>query len=272
MFASAAADAIVTDVDVWNINSVESVALEYSRYNNNVTDFYVADPFRSSDHDPAILGLNLAGPAEPTPVPTTEPTPAPTPVPTTAPTTAPTTEPTPAPTTAPTPAPTTAPTPAPTPTPTVPAATAPGTAPTAAPESALTNALRDKISTNASRYAAGSAITITAGSQHAGTFVSAWVRSTPVNLGGWLQVSTAGTVTTALPKDLAAGTHRIIVQDAAGAVIGWTEITIVAAGTAATGTLANTGVDSTPALGGALLLLLLGALLLRRRRSAVSGA
>jgi hypothetical protein len=29
-------------------------------------------------------------------------------------------------------------------------------------------------------------------------------------------------VTTALPKDLPAGTHRIIVLDAAGAVIGWT--------------------------------------------------
>ena len=252
VFASAAADAIVSDVDVWNINSVESVALEYSRYNNNVTDFYVADPFRSSDHDPAILGLNLASPTEPTPGPTTEPTPVPT------------TEPTPVPTTAPTPAPTT--------TPTVPAATAPGVAPTAAPESALTEALRNKISTNASRYAAGSAITITAGSQHAGEFVSAWVRSTPVNLGGWLQVNAAGTVTTALPKDLAAGTHRIIVQDAAGAVIGWTEITIVPAGTAATGTLASTGVDSTPALAGALLLLMLGALLVRRRRSAVSGA
>ncbi|TFD85019.1 ExeM/NucH family extracellular endonuclease [Cryobacterium lactosi] len=236
VFASAEADAVVSDVDVWNINSVESVALEYSRYNNNVTDFYVADPFRSSDHDPAILGLNLASPTEPTPVPTTEPTP----VPTT--------------------------------TPTVPAATAPPVAPTAAPESALTAALRDTISTNASRYAAGSAITITVPSQHAGEFVSAWVRSTPVNLGGWLQVSAAGTVTTALPKDLTAGTHRIIVQDAAGAVIGWTEITVVAAGTAATGTLASTGVDTAPALVGALLLLMLGALLMRRRRAAGSGA
>jgi MYXO-CTERM domain-containing protein len=240
VFASPEADAVVSDVDVWNINSVESVALEYSRYNNNVTDFYVADPFRSSDHDPAILGLNLASPTEPTPVPTPVPTTEPTPVPTT--------------------------------TPTVPAATAPSVAPTAAPESALTAALRDTISTNASRYAAGSAITITVPSQHAGEFVSAWVRSTPVDLGGWLQVSTEGTVTTALPKDLTAGTHRIIVQDAAGAVIGWTEITIVAPGTAATGTLASTGVDTSPALVGALLLLMLGALLMRRRRAAGSGA
>ncbi|WP_104177873.1 ExeM/NucH family extracellular endonuclease [Cryobacterium sp. Y50] len=62
VFASPEADATVNDVDIWNINSVESVALEYSRYNNNVTDFYVADAFRSSDHDPVVLGLNLATP------------------------------------------------------------------------------------------------------------------------------------------------------------------------------------------------------------------
>ncbi|WP_104166028.1 ExeM/NucH family extracellular endonuclease [Cryobacterium sp. N22] len=261
VFASPEADAVVTDVDVWNINSVESVALEYSRYNANVTDFYVADAYRSSDHDPAILGLNLATPTtEPTPVPTTGPTPVPT------------TEPSPVPTTAPTPVPTTAPTPVPTTVPTVPATTVPAAAPTAAPESALTAALRDKISTNASRYTAGSAITITAGTPHAGEIVSAWVRSTPVNLGGWLQASAAGTVTTALPTDLAAGTHRIILQDAAGAVIGWTEITVVAAGSAATGTLASTGIESAPALAGALLLLLLGVLLARRRRSTLPGA
>ncbi|SEM85249.1 ExeM/NucH family extracellular endonuclease [Cryobacterium luteum] len=62
VFASPEADATVNAVDVWNINSVESVALEYSRYNNNVTDFYVADAYRSSDHDPVVLGLNLAAP------------------------------------------------------------------------------------------------------------------------------------------------------------------------------------------------------------------
>ncbi len=59
VFASAAANKTVNDVDVWNINSSESVALEYSRYNANVTDFYRADQYRASDHDPLILGLNL---------------------------------------------------------------------------------------------------------------------------------------------------------------------------------------------------------------------
>lgn len=59
VFASPAADQTVNDVDVWNINSGESVALEYSRYNSNVTDFYRADMYRASDHDPLVLGLNL---------------------------------------------------------------------------------------------------------------------------------------------------------------------------------------------------------------------
>ncbi len=59
VLASPAADQTVNDVDIWNINSPESVALEYSRYNSNVTDFYVANQYRASDHDPLILGLNL---------------------------------------------------------------------------------------------------------------------------------------------------------------------------------------------------------------------
>ncbi|WP_434995881.1 ExeM/NucH family extracellular endonuclease [Arthrobacter sp. Ld5] len=60
ILASPTADATVSGVDTWNINSVESVALEYSRYNNNVTDYYRADPYRASDHDPVIVGLDLA--------------------------------------------------------------------------------------------------------------------------------------------------------------------------------------------------------------------
>lgn len=60
ILASTTADATVSGVDTWNINSVESVALEYSRFNNNVTDYYRADPYRASDHDPVIVGLDLA--------------------------------------------------------------------------------------------------------------------------------------------------------------------------------------------------------------------
>jgi 5'-nucleotidase len=53
----------VTGADVWNINTVEPIALEYSRYNYNATDFYAPDPYRSSDHDPLLVGLNLPDPA-----------------------------------------------------------------------------------------------------------------------------------------------------------------------------------------------------------------
>ncbi|HSK33494.1 MAG TPA: 5'-nucleotidase C-terminal domain-containing protein, partial [Propionicimonas sp.] len=59
ILASPAANSIVTGADIWNINSVESVALEYSRYNNNVTDYYAPDQFRASDHDPVVVGLDL---------------------------------------------------------------------------------------------------------------------------------------------------------------------------------------------------------------------
>ncbi|MDE8587482.1 ExeM/NucH family extracellular endonuclease [Arthrobacter sp. NQ4] len=59
VLASPAANGVVTGADIWNINSVESVALEYSRYNNNVTNYYAPDQFRASDHDPVVVGLNL---------------------------------------------------------------------------------------------------------------------------------------------------------------------------------------------------------------------
>ena len=44
---------------MWNLSSVEPVALEYSRYNYNATDFYDSGPYRSSDHDPLVVGLDL---------------------------------------------------------------------------------------------------------------------------------------------------------------------------------------------------------------------
>jgi 5'-nucleotidase len=53
-----------TGSNIWSINSPESIALEYSRYNYHGTLFYAADQFASSDHDPVILGLkaNVAPP------------------------------------------------------------------------------------------------------------------------------------------------------------------------------------------------------------------
>ena len=59
ILGNAAAMKTVTGADVWNISSVESVALEYSRFNYNATDFYDPGPYRSSDHDPLVVGLDL---------------------------------------------------------------------------------------------------------------------------------------------------------------------------------------------------------------------
>ena len=59
IFASAAAVTDVSAVDIWNVNAYESIAFEYSRFNYNATDFYSADAYRSSDHDPILVGINL---------------------------------------------------------------------------------------------------------------------------------------------------------------------------------------------------------------------
>ncbi len=62
VLANSTALAQVTGAHVWNINSVESVAYEYSRYNYNATDFYAPNPFRSSDHDPLLVGFDVPAP------------------------------------------------------------------------------------------------------------------------------------------------------------------------------------------------------------------
>lgn len=47
-----------TGADIWEINAGESVALEYSRYNTHGTLFYAPDAYRSSDHDPVLVGFD----------------------------------------------------------------------------------------------------------------------------------------------------------------------------------------------------------------------
>ncbi|MFF5790575.1 ExeM/NucH family extracellular endonuclease [Paeniglutamicibacter sp. NPDC012692] len=59
VLASPAAEAVVTGADIWNINSAESVAMGYSRYRYNATDFYDSSAFAASDHDPVVVGLDL---------------------------------------------------------------------------------------------------------------------------------------------------------------------------------------------------------------------
>ncbi|WP_343319220.1 ExeM/NucH family extracellular endonuclease [Arthrobacter sp. TMP15] len=60
ILASPAANSLITGADIWNINSAESVAMGYSRYNTNITNFYTPDQFSASDHDPVLVGLNMS--------------------------------------------------------------------------------------------------------------------------------------------------------------------------------------------------------------------
>ncbi|KQY20513.1 multifunctional nuclease/2',3'-cyclic-nucleotide 2'-phosphodiesterase/5'-nucleotidase/3'-nucleotidase [Cellulomonas sp. Root485] len=53
-----------TGADIWEINAEESIALEYDRYNYHGTLFYDDDFYRSSDHDPVVVGL-VEGAAKP---------------------------------------------------------------------------------------------------------------------------------------------------------------------------------------------------------------
>ncbi|MFL6003668.1 MAG: ExeM/NucH family extracellular endonuclease, partial [Nocardioides sp.] len=79
VLANDAALGTVTGAHVWNINSVEPVALEYSRFNYNLTDFFEASPYRASDHDPLLVGVDTSGPAVATTA-TAEVSPSPVPV------------------------------------------------------------------------------------------------------------------------------------------------------------------------------------------------
>lgn len=47
----------LTGSGVWNINSVEPVLREYSRYKSTLVDYYRTDLYRASDHDPVVVGL-----------------------------------------------------------------------------------------------------------------------------------------------------------------------------------------------------------------------
>ena len=64
VFANRSAMKLVTGAGVWDINGDESIAFEYSRRNYNVVDFYDTSPYRSSDHDPVVVGLDT-GPRGP---------------------------------------------------------------------------------------------------------------------------------------------------------------------------------------------------------------
>ena len=71
VFANAAAKSLLAGVTSWAVNAQESVAFEYSRAGMNAHLRIEADnPYRSSDHNPEIIGLTLL-----TPTPGADPSP-----------------------------------------------------------------------------------------------------------------------------------------------------------------------------------------------------
>ncbi|MFJ3029648.1 ExeM/NucH family extracellular endonuclease [Curtobacterium sp. NPDC087080] len=188
VLASPAALAAVTGVDIWNINSTESVGLEYSRHNVNVSDLYRDDVYRASDHDPILVGFDLA--ADETPTPGDGEMPAP--------------------------GTGTGTTPAP--------GTGVGQAPAAPSASSLTGANRGGVTAPASARA-GETITVGVGSALAGQRVSVWLYSDPVLLGTAV-VAADGTVRVTIPPSTTTGQHRLAVTAADGSLVGWTDIRI----------------------------------------------
>ncbi|MCY4726292.1 ExeM/NucH family extracellular endonuclease [Nocardioides sp. STR2] len=70
VFANAAAKAMVTGVDLWEINANESVFYQYSRYNYVGTNLYTPEVYASSDHNPEVVGIKV--PVKPEPPATVE--------------------------------------------------------------------------------------------------------------------------------------------------------------------------------------------------------
>ena len=69
VFANSAAHPLITEVKSWAVNAQESIAFEYSRANYNAYLAFEADnPYRASDHNPEIIGLNLITPIAQPPV------------------------------------------------------------------------------------------------------------------------------------------------------------------------------------------------------------
>lgn len=110
----------------------------------------------------------------------------------------------------------------------------------------------------------GQAVTITVPSAAPGQAVHVWMFSTPTDLGA-ATVTAARTVTATIPASAPLGVHRIVVTDAAGSVLGWTEITVDASSLASTGGNAG-GLPLLVIV--AVLSLLIGAGIVRRRRDA----
>lgn len=101
---------------------------------------------------------------------------------------------------------------------------------------------------------------ISVGDRYAGRYVGALVHSVPRNL-GWHLADERGRVAVTVPDDLEPGAHRLILVDAAGALIGSLAITVTADGAV---TVSPAAAFALPATGGSIpaAAVALGALLL----------
>jgi uncharacterized protein len=63
-FASASLNAQVTGMTIWHINADEPNVIDYNT-ENKPDDRYAPTPFRSADHDPVLVGLNLTADVAP---------------------------------------------------------------------------------------------------------------------------------------------------------------------------------------------------------------
>lgn len=127
------------------------------------------------------------------------------------------------------------------------------------PGTSLTNDNRGGATGSTAAANPGDSITITVGTQHAGTRVEVWMYSTPTLIGSGT-LNAAGSITVTIPKDTVAGNHRIAVYALDGALLGWTDVRVG-------GVLEKTGAEAPiGALALGALLLLGGALALSVRR------
>ncbi|MFD1249004.1 ExeM/NucH family extracellular endonuclease [Nocardioides ginsengisoli] len=60
VLANDAAKAMVSGVDIWEVNANESVFNLYSRYNYNFTNLFSTGAYSASDHNPEVIGIKKA--------------------------------------------------------------------------------------------------------------------------------------------------------------------------------------------------------------------
>lgn len=99
-----------------------------------------------------------------------------------------------------------------------------------------------------------------------GQKVTAWLHSTPVNLGGFAIV-TGGAIQVTIPQNAALGAHRIVVLHPNRTMVGWQQIRIAPEGASGLSTTGGSGAGLL--LPASVLALLAGAGLLLRRRPRV---